>query len=272
MSAIVPPKPSGARNPGSQSALRERNQQRVIDALLGNGPLTQAELARGTGLSTATVSNIVKAMAAVGSIETEPTTSSGRRALLVRLSNNDAVAVGVDFGRRHLRIVLASVGFAIIDELFVELPLGHRAEESIDRASTLLAKLLAKNDVASSAVLGVGVGIPGPIDQRTGTVVQGAILPEWVGIHLHDLEKENITHLYSTLPILFKLEWGTHAGAGFALGGEIAVGKGFAMIFRKHGFWVECVDMRWAAIHKQENDSLGFARQRRKFGRERIYG
>lgn len=84
--------------------------------------------------------------------------------------------------------------------------------------------------------------------------------------------RENITHLYSTLPILFKLEWGTHAGTGFALGGEIAVGKGFAMIFRKHGFWVECVDMRWAAIHKQENDSLGFARQRRKFGRERIYG
>ena len=238
MSAIVPPKPSGARNPGSQSALRERNQQRVIDALLGNGPLTQAELARGTGLSTATVSNIVKAMAAVGSIETEPTTSSGRRALLVRLSNNDAVAVGVDFGRRHLRIVLASVGFAIIDELFVELPLGHRAEESIDRASTLLAKLLAKNDVASSAVLGVGVGIPGPIDQRTGTVVQGAILPEWVGIHLHDLEKrlrfpvafDNDANLgalaevtwgpYSAVQNLVFVKIGSGIGAGLILGGH----------------------------------------------------
>ena len=60
--------PRGARNPGSQSALRELNQQRIIDALLGSGPLTQAELARQTGLSTATVSNIVKTMAAIGSL------------------------------------------------------------------------------------------------------------------------------------------------------------------------------------------------------------
>jgi predicted NBD/HSP70 family sugar kinase len=230
--------PRGARNPGSQSALRELNQQRVIDALLGSGPLTQAELARQTGLSTATVSNIVKTMAAIGSIETEPTTSSGRRALLVRLSNNGAVAVGIDFGRRHLRIVLASLGFTVVAERFMELPLGHRAEESIDRAAQLLAELLDEHDLAPSAVLGVGVGIPGPIDRRTGTVVQGAILPEWVGIHLQDLEKRLhfpvVFDNDANLGALAEVTWGPHntvdnlvfvkigsgIGAGLILGGR----------------------------------------------------
>jgi len=232
--------PRGARNPGSQSALRELNQQRIIDALLGSGPLTQAELARQTGLSTATVSNIVKTMAAIGSLETEPTTSSGRRALLVRLSNNGAVAVGIDFGRRHLRIVLASLGFTVVAEQFVELPLGHRAEESIDRASQLLATLLEEHDVKPSAVLGVGVGIPGPIDQRTGTVVQGAILPEWVGIHLLELEKRLhfpvVFDNDANLGALAEVTWGPHNTVDNLVFVKIGSGIGAGLILGGHPF------------------------------------
>ncbi|WP_344572614.1 winged helix-turn-helix domain-containing protein, partial [Streptomyces violaceolatus] len=56
---------SRTKNPGSQSALRHLNQQRIIECLLA-GPSTQAELARQTGLSTATVSNIVKIMQDAG--------------------------------------------------------------------------------------------------------------------------------------------------------------------------------------------------------------
>src|SRR6188768_1562998 len=93
MSASSRPLRRGARNPGSQTALRELNQQRIADTLLASGPSTQAELARQTGLSTATISNIVRIMSDAGIVETEPTTSSGRRALLVRLSNRGAVAV-----------------------------------------------------------------------------------------------------------------------------------------------------------------------------------
>ena len=232
--------PWGAQNPGSQSALRELNQQRVIDTLLRSGPLTQAELARQTGLSTATVSNIVKTMAGVGSIETEPTTSSGRRALLVRLSNNGAVAVGVDFGRRHLRIVLVSLGFAVVEEQFLELPIGHRAEESIDRAAQLLARMLEDHGITASAVLGVGVGIPGPIDRRTGTVVQGAILPEWVGIHLHDLEKQLhfpvVFDNDANLGALAEVTWGPHNTVDNLVFIKIGSGIGAGLILGGHPF------------------------------------
>ena len=232
--------PWGVQNPGSQSALRELNQQRVIDTLLRSGPLTQAELARQTGLSTATVSNIVKTMAGVGSIETEPTTSSGRRALLVRLSNNGAVAVGVDFGRRHLRIVLVSLGFTVVEEQFLELPIGHRAEESIDRAAQLLAKMLEDHGITASAVLGVGVGIPGPIDRRTGTVVQGAILPEWVGIHLHDLEKRLhfpvVFDNDANLGALAEVTWGPHNTVDNLVFIKIGSGIGAGLILAGHPF------------------------------------
>jgi predicted NBD/HSP70 family sugar kinase len=234
---------TGSRNPGSQSALRQLNQQRIIDVLRETGPSTQAELSRHTGLSTATVSNIVKSLTAAGLVEVQPTTSSGRRASSVRLADTGAIAVGIDFGRRHLRIVLASIGYTVIAEEFVELPLGHSAEEGIDMASTMLAELLEQAGVQPAAVIGIGVGIPGPIDDRDGTVVQGAILPEWVGIELRSLEDRlHFPVLFdndANLGALAEVTWGPHNRVNQLVFIKIGSGIGAGLILNGqsyHGF------------------------------------
>jgi predicted NBD/HSP70 family sugar kinase len=225
---------SRPQNPGSQSALRHLNQQRIIETLL-NGPATQAELARQTGLSTATISNIVRIMQGAGLVSTEPTTSSGRRALNVRLNSNGAIAVGIDFGRRHLRVVLASLSYHIIAEESVELPLGHHAEDGIAAAVDLLDKLLLESGVDRSAVVGAGAGIPGPIDRRSSTVAQGAILPEWVGIHiLERLEKALDMPVFvdndANLGALSEVTWGPHGGVSNLMFLKIGSGIGAGLI------------------------------------------
>ena len=241
----------GARNPGSQTALRELNQQRIADTLLASGPSTQAELARQTGLSTATISNIVRIMSDAGIVETEPTTSSGRRALLVRLSNRGAVAVGIDFGRRHLRIAITTLGYDVVGEHLGEQtrcgldallgPMAHRAEEGIETASSLLAKMLADNDIAHSSVLGIGVGIPGPIDRRAGRVVQGAILPEWVGIELADLEVglrfPVVFDNDANLGALAEVTWGPHSEIDNLVFVKVGSGIGAGLILNGRPFY-----------------------------------
>ncbi len=212
-----------------------------MDAILGSGPLTQAELARHTGLSTATISNIVKTMTSLGAVSTEPTTSSGRRAILVRLSGGSAVAVGIDFGRRHLRLVIANLGFAVIAEEFVDLPLGHQPEESLGQACRLLTRMLADHHIARSDVRGVGVGIPGPIDHRTGTVVQGAILPEWVGIRQQDLQVRLEFPVFfdndANLGALAEVTWGPHSMVENLVFVKIGSGIGAGLILNGRPFY-----------------------------------
>ncbi len=241
MPAPTQPHLSGARKPGSQTALRQRNQQRIADTLLASGPSTQAELARQTGLSTATISNIVRVMAEAGLVETEPTTSSGRRASLVRLAGSESVAVGIDFGRRHVRIVIATLGYVVLAERFLELPLGHRAEEGIDIASELLASMLEEQGIPASSVLGVGVGIPGPIDRRRGMVVQGAILPEWVGIELTDLqERLHFPVVFdndANLGALAEVTWGPHSEVQDLVFVKIGSGIGAGLILNGRPFY-----------------------------------
>src|SRR5690606_4456783 len=67
--------PMPRRTPGSQRALREANQRRLIRALRSAGSLTQAQIARVTGLSAATVSNIVRELRANGTVVVSPTSS-----------------------------------------------------------------------------------------------------------------------------------------------------------------------------------------------------
>ena len=232
---------AGSVNPGSQSALRELNQQRIVDSLLVRGPHTQAQLARETGLSTATISNIVKVMVATGLVETEQTTSSGRRASVVRLSGNNAVAIGIDFGRRHLRVALSTLSYEVIAEEFVELAAGHRAEESIDRAAEIVSRLLERHGTKPGSVLGVGIGIPGPIDRTTSTVVQGAILPEWVGIDLSALESRlHFPVLFdndANLGALAEITTGPHAGVDDLVFVKIGSGIGAGLILNGRPYY-----------------------------------
>jgi len=221
--------------------LRHRNQQRIIECLLG-GPSTQAELSRRTGLSSATVSNIVKTMLDEGIASTEPTTSSGRRALNVRLSGKGTVAVGVDFGRRHLRVVLASLGHRLLAEEAVVLPLGHHAEEGIQAATVLVARLLEESKVDRSAVVGAGVGIPGPIDRRTGTVAQGAILPEWVGINILErlraaLDMPVFVDNDANLGALAEVTWGEHGQVRNLVFLKVGTGVGAGLILNGLPFY-----------------------------------
>ena len=225
---------SGAANPGSQSALRRLNEQRIVEALMG-GPATQAELSRSTGLSTATVSNIVKVLLDADIVSTEPTTSSGRRALSVRLNSNSAVAVGIDFGRRHLRVVLANLAYEVLAEETVTLPLGHQADVSIAAAVDLLETLLADAGVRRADIVGVGAGIPGPIDHRTGTVAQGAILPEWVGFQIldrleHHLRLPVFVDNDANLGALSEVTWGPHSGVENLMFVKIGSGIGAGLI------------------------------------------
>ncbi|MGO2540523.1 MAG: ROK family transcriptional regulator [Specibacter sp.] len=235
MSENLSPLARHGSRPGSQSALRQRNEQLIVATLRDQGALSQAELARTTGLSTATISNIVKSMCANGLATTRPTTSSGRRALAVSLLETPDVAAGIDFGRSHVRLVLASPSFKVKAERFAQLPVGHLAAESIAAAAAMMDELLIESGIDRSRVIGAGVGVPGPIDHRTGTVIRGAILPEWVGVNIvaqlqQALKMPIFADNDANLGALAQVTWGEHRAAKDLVFLKIGSGIGAGLI------------------------------------------
>lgn len=178
--------------PGSQTALREANRGRIVDSLKHHGHLTQVELAGSTGLSPATVSNIVKELSASGVLQTTVTSRSGRRATEVTLARRLGLVAGFHFSSRRLRIAVSDIGRVVIAENHVPLALDHRHDRELDRATVLLGDMLDSVNASFSDLLAVGIALPAPIDARTGMVATAGLLRGWENVVIADAMSSRI--------------------------------------------------------------------------------
>lgn len=174
--------PTPRRPSGSQASLREANRVRVVEAVKQYGGLTQVELAGTTGLSAATVSNIVKELVASGVLQTTPTTQSGRRALQVTLAHAAGLVIGVHFSVRRMRIALADGAASVIAEHQMPLARRHRADNELDRVAMLIADMLGTAGSSMSDLHAVAIALPAPVLRETGTTSRAGMLSGWDGL------------------------------------------------------------------------------------------
>ncbi|WHP19213.1 ROK family transcriptional regulator [Cellulomonas sp. ES6] len=153
----------------------------LVDALRRADALTQVELVAATGLSPGTVSTAVAALHAEGLVRVAPTTRSGRRARAVWLATPGGVLAGVHCYLDEARVLL-DLGDGVPVERSVPLPGGHRAERAVREARAALDALLAETGTDPAAVAAVGVGVPAPVEVRTGRVAGSGVRTGWGGM------------------------------------------------------------------------------------------
>lgn len=166
-----------------------RNARRLIlDALLANGPMSRADLSRATHLSRSTVSGLVSELLAERLVE-EPENGvargaarmAGRPATLVSLADRKGYLVGIDFGRLHLRVGVCDRSYRLLAEAESDFDVDRSAEQALEAAAVAVEALLEEACIQRGDVLGVGIGVPGPVDKHTGMLHAGSILASWVG-------------------------------------------------------------------------------------------
>ncbi len=233
------------QTPGSQSSLHRANLERVVRAVRLAGSLTQAEIARSTGLSAATVSNIVRELKEAGTVEVTDTSAGGRRARSVSLSGDAGIVIGVDFGHTHLRVAVGNLAHQVLAEESEPLDVDASWVDGFDRAEALVGRLVEGLGIGRDKVIGVGLGVPGPIDLESGTLGSTAILPGWAGINpRRELSQRLGVPVYvdndANLGALGELVWGSGrgvkdlayikvasgVGAGLVINGQIYRGPG----------------------------------------------
>ena len=166
--------------------MRELNRLRLLEALRRAGSADRAELVRAAGLSRATVSALVRDCIEQGVIVEDRDGSSagepGRRSGRLRLDPTAGIAVGVDFGHRHVRVAVADLASTVLAERRIELDVDAGAVAALDAGAALVAKLLADGRIDHERVLGVGMGLPAPIERGSETVGSSSILRAWTGL------------------------------------------------------------------------------------------
>lgn len=225
--------------PGSQTSLHRANLERVVRAVRMAGSLTQAEIARGTGLSAATVSNIVRELKDGGTVEVTPTSAGGRRARSVSLSGDAGIVIGVDFGHTHLRVAVGNLAHQVLAEESEPLDVDASSAQGFGRAEQLVKRLIEATGISPGKVIGVGLGVPGPIDVESGTLGSTSILPGWTGINpSEELAARLGVPVYvdndANLGALGELVWGSGRGVKDLAYIKVASGVGAGLVIDGH--------------------------------------
>lgn len=173
---------------GTLAWLRHRNRERVTDVLRRQGQLSQADIARATGLSRTTVSTLVaelKEAGLISSVSLQRTHDrGGRPGIRLVLSDPIQFVAGIDFGHSHVNVALADVAHNVLAEKHRELDVNHRAADALDTAACMFDEVLAELGLERRQVVAAGIGIPGPVDRARGTAGSATILPDWVGLNI----------------------------------------------------------------------------------------
>ncbi len=143
-----------------------RNRALVLDLVRRSGPLHRVALARSTGLSAQTVSNIAARLVAEGLVRED-----GERALAVVPSARTGIGVHLD--PAAFEVVLVDLTGTVLAAEHHDIAAHTAPAAVVDAMAAAIGRLRA--EAPGRAVDGVTVAVPGPIDtvsERLGTPAQ----------------------------------------------------------------------------------------------------
>jgi N-acetylglucosamine repressor len=222
---------------------RTFNQRLVLRALHDHSPLSRADLARMTGLTRTSVSDLVGGLIDDGLIEEvgRGRSSGGKSPILLRVAPDGRHLIGLDLGDEQFSGAVVNLRGDILRS--IDLPLeGRNGEAAVDLVYQLVDALRADD---RCPLLGIGIGAPGVIDTGEGTV-RWAVNLDWADLRLGPLLESrygvpvvvaNDSHVAALAELTFHrrprpnnlivIKIGRGVGAGIIVNGQLFQGDGY---------------------------------------------
>ncbi len=175
------------------TSVSRHNVSVVFANIFYNGPITQREISRISGLSFTTVASIVSGLEKRGIVEhsTETSTNGGRPSALYRSNPAYRYVMGIEAQHDRLRLIVSDLAGHTVNQNTIPF------DKSIGKEAFLELLLKHINDEikahkgGSTRFLGVGIGVGGLVNPVGDTVAILPHLPNWGSISLREaVERE----------------------------------------------------------------------------------
>ncbi|KAA2255976.1 ROK family transcriptional regulator [Solihabitans fulvus] len=162
--------------PGRQTVrdLRRSNRSTLLRQLYFTGPCSRQELGGATGLSQASVSNVVGELIEDGVVVEAGSVDSdgGRPRILLRVDPTQAYVIGVDVGETWVRVELFDLALTELAKATHPLEPGrHDIGLVVAHILDGIGRVIADSGVDPATIAGVGIGVPGVVEQGAEVLV-----------------------------------------------------------------------------------------------------
>ena len=148
----------------------------VLREVYRHSPISRADVARRTGLTRTTVSDVVDQLLADGLAQEvgRGRSTGGKAPILLQVPDEARHLIGIEVGDRTLSGAIVNLRGDPRHRVDVSLD-GRDGEQALAKLDGLIERLLAE---AEQPILGIGIGTPGLVDTATGTV-RWAVNLDW---------------------------------------------------------------------------------------------
>lgn len=189
------------RRRGTVRDLRRDTRSALLWSLYFNQPRSRQELSEVTGLSQASVSNVVRELLdegiviEAGSVESD----GGRPRVLLEMNPDYGYVIGVDIGETRVLVELFDLAMTERAKADYRLnPSEHDVGLVVEAVLKGLNAVVTDSGIAPAAILGVGVGVPGIVEQGPQVLVHGQTYG-WESVPLERLLRSG-----TDLPLYFE--------------------------------------------------------------------
>lgn len=155
---------------GDQRFIKNINRMALLRLLREQEGMSRADLSERSGLTRSTVSALIKELIDEGWLveaDAFATGSLGRRPTPLSLDGTRLVLLGADLGPDAIRVVATSIRGEVLESSQAALR-SKDPDPACHQLVEMVTALSAKVTRAGSRLLGIGVGLHGPVDKRSG--------------------------------------------------------------------------------------------------------
>ncbi|MBI4971146.1 MAG: ROK family protein [Candidatus Omnitrophica bacterium] len=150
---------------------KERKNLAILEVIRKNGPISRTDISKITEFNIVTVSNYVnhyikKGLVVEGELDES---TGGRKPILVELNPKAAYIVGVGLNMLSMVGVLVDLETNVLYEVKRERK-PENSESMIEKMIQLAEEIIDKSGIEKQKIAGLGVAIPGIIDEKGRTI------------------------------------------------------------------------------------------------------
>jgi len=155
----------------------------VLRLIRHGAATTRGDLVSTTGLARSTISQRVDALLSRRLLVTEADAAStgGRPAQVLSFNRRAGHVLAADLGATHGRLALTDLDGAILAEEAHDIAISGGPEAVLGWLEAAFDRLGAAVGGGAGPLLGIGVGLPGPVEYATGVPIAPPIMPGWDG-------------------------------------------------------------------------------------------
>jgi glucokinase-like ROK family protein len=153
----------------------------VLDTVRVEGATTRSRVVHATGLSRAVVSQRVAELMEHGLVTVGELgrSTGGRAPRMIRFRADAGHLLVADLGATSVHVAVTDLAGAVLTHLEEPCAVSDGPGQVLDRIDELFRDCIHAADELAGDLLGIGIGVPGPVEFETGRPVAPPIMPGW---------------------------------------------------------------------------------------------